>query len=205
MKKCGTPIQRELFDFIIEQFIEQVNDFCNNKEARAQLEKHAPCVNSKVLLSEEYQRACVDDLFAAFDKGHRMINTTLDDPDLFNFDKSSARSLSDKLLDLSCCGFNRFEKCLNSRIIPACGQEAVDSMNSFATKTFGGGMDRICPKSIFNIEKEICTSILPPLGSDPNTGELNKNPFGRYALQYLNFLFNYKAPGAAAAAAAAAA
>lgn len=38
MKKCGTPIQRELFDFILEQFVESVKQFCNdgdNKEGKS--------------------------------------------------------------------------------------------------------------------------------------------------------------------------
>lgn len=34
MKKCGTPIQRELFDFMMEQFVESVNLFCNTPETR---------------------------------------------------------------------------------------------------------------------------------------------------------------------------
>lgn len=34
MKKCGTPIQRELFDFMMEQFVESVNLFCNTPDTR---------------------------------------------------------------------------------------------------------------------------------------------------------------------------
>lgn len=153
---------------------------------------HSPCINSKVLTQKSYHKKCVNDIFAALDKGQRLFNSTLDDPELFNFEKSSAKSLSDKLLDLSCCAYNRFEKCSNELIVKDCGQGAVDAMNNFAQNTFGGGMNRICPKSMFNPTKSICTSTLPPTGSDPKVQDLNKNPFGKYLLTYMNFLFNFQ-------------
>lgn len=34
MKKCGTPIQRELLDFILEQLVESVKQFCNDGEVK---------------------------------------------------------------------------------------------------------------------------------------------------------------------------
>lgn len=147
-----------------------------------------------------YHTKCVNDIFAAIDKGQRILNQTLDDPELFNFEKTSARSLSDKLLDISCCAYNRFEKCSNELITKECGADGVKAMNDFADKTFGGGMNRICPKKIFNLEKKVC-DVLPPTGSDPKTAQLKNNPFGKYMLTYLNFLFNFDSTAAAAAAA----
>ena len=221
MKKCGTPIQRELFDFMMEQFVESVNLFCNTPDTRkgesdlsAERTRRSlilqspllvqcscsipPCINSKVLTQNAYHKKCVNDIFAALDKGQRLFNSTIDDPDLFDFDKSSGKSLSDKLLDLSCCAYNRFEKCSNELIVKDCGQGAVDAMNNFAQNTFGGSMNRICPKSMFNPTKTICTSSLPPAGSDPKVQDLNKNPFGKYMLTYMNFLFNFQGAPAAA-------
>jgi len=125
-----------------------------------------------------------------------MLNSTLDEPELFNFEKSSAKSLSDKLLDISCCAYNRFEKCTNELIVKECGTEGVSAFSDFAEKTFGGGMNRICPKKIFNLEKKIC-DILPPVGSDPNKAQLKNNPFGKYMLTYLNFMFNFDETAAA--------
>jgi len=201
MKKCGTPIQRELFDFMLEQFVESVNLFCNTGETRKTFLEHSPCINSKVLVTKAYHKNCVNDIFAALDKGQRLFNSTLDDPELFNFEKTSAKGLSDKLLDLSCCSYNRFDKCSNDLIVKECGQGAVDAMNNFAQKTFGGSMNRFCPKSMFNPTKASCTSVLPPTGSDPKIADLNKNPIGKYMLTYMNFLFNFQdAAGAAAAA-----
>lgn len=159
--------------------------------------QHSPCINSKVLTQNAYHKKCVNDIFAALDKGQRLFNSTIDDPDLFDFDKSSGKSLSDKLLDLSCCAYNRFEKCSNDLIVKDCGQGAVDAMNNFAQNTFGGSMNRICPKSMFNPTKTICTSSLPPTGSDPKVQDLNKNPFGKYMLTYMNFLFNFQGAPAA--------
>jgi len=191
MKKCGTPIQRELFDFMMEQFAESVKEFCNGEHKETFL-KHSPCINSKVLTKKTYHNKCVNDIFAAFNKAQVLINQTLDDPELFNPDKSSARSLSDKLLDITCCGYNRFEKCSNDLITKECGPEGVTAMNDFADKTFGGGMGRICPKRLFNPSKQVCTDILPPSGSDPKTALLKSNPFGKYFLSYVGFLFNFE-------------
>jgi len=199
MKKCGTPIQRELFDFIIEQFVESVNDFCKGGDSKETFLKHSPCINEKILSTKEYHTKCVNDIFAAIDKGQRLLNSTIDDAEVFNFEKSSAKSLSDKLLDISCCAYNRFEKCTNELIVKECGPDGVAAMNDFADKTFGGGMNRICPKKIFNLEKKLC-DILPPVGSDPKKQELKNNPFGKYMLTYLNFMFNFDDVAAAAAA-----
>ena len=73
---------------------------------------------------------------ASIYKGQEIINKTADDPDLFNIEKSAAKGVSDTVLDLSCCAYNRFEDCANSFITKECGAEAVDAMNEFTTKTF---------------------------------------------------------------------
>jgi len=190
MKKCGTPIQRELFEFMMEQFVESVKEFCNNAQLKETFLKHSPCINAKVLTQKSYKTKCVNDLFAAFNKAQVLVNQTLDDPELFNPEKSSARSLSDRLLDVSCCGYNRFEKCSNDLVTKECGPDGVAAMNEFAQQTFSGGMTRFCPKRLFNPSKQTCTDVLPPTGSDPKIAQLKSNPFGKYFLSYLGFLFN---------------
>lgn len=32
IKKCATPLQKELFDFFLESFTKTVEEFCNNPE-----------------------------------------------------------------------------------------------------------------------------------------------------------------------------
>jgi len=213
MKKCGTPIQRELFDFMIEQFVESVKLFCNDGEGRTIFLEHSPCINSKVLTKKSYHKKCVNDIFASIYKGTLLFNNTIDDPNLFDVEKTKARGLSDTLLDLSCCSYNRFEDCANAFISKECGSEAVTVMTNFAQKTFGGSMNMICPRNLFNPKDKACVDILPATGSDPKTATLFNNPLGKYALTYLNFLFNFgdevtgtpAAAGAASSAAAAAA
>jgi hypothetical protein len=50
MKKCGTPIQRELFDFMMEQFVESVNLFCNTPETRKGESNDAENTCAKLLI-----------------------------------------------------------------------------------------------------------------------------------------------------------
>lgn len=73
--------------------------------------KYSPCINEKILQSKPYHSTCVNDIFASIDKGAQLFNKTLEDPNLFDIEKTSARTLSDVLLDLTCCSFNRFETC----------------------------------------------------------------------------------------------
>jgi hypothetical protein len=77
-------------------------------------------------------------------------------------------------------------------ITKECGPEGVMAMNDFVEKTFGVGMNRICPKRMFNPSEQVCTDVLPPSGSDPETALLKSNPFGDYFLSNVGFLFNFE-------------
>jgi len=190
-KKCGTPIQRELFDFVLEQFGESVKLFCNNEENKATFLKYSPCINEKVLTKKNYHTKCVNDIFVAIDKGQQIYNKTLEDENLFNLEKSSAKGVSDTILDLTCCSYNRFDDCSQELVNKACGNEAVDSLKDFMKKTFGVSINMICPRSMFNPKEETCTSVLPPHGEKPK-GKLSDNPLGKYMLNYMNYIFNFK-------------
>jgi len=198
IKKCGTPIHRELFDFVLEQFSESVKLFCKSGETRSTFLKHSPCINNKILTQKNYHKTCVSDIFAAIDKGVGLFNKTRDDPNLFDIEKSSARTLSDSILDLTCCSYNRFESCSQALIVKECSQEAVDAMINFTEKTFGGTMTLVCPRSMFNPKDEMCTKVMPPMGAEAK-GRLSDNPLGKYMLTYMNFLFNFEEPAAAGA------
>jgi hypothetical protein len=198
-KKCGTPIQRELFDFVLEQFEEQVKLFCKAGDTRATFLKYSPCINEKILTSKPYHNNCVNDIFASIDKGTQIFNKTFEDPNFFDIEKTSARTLSDVLLDLTCCSFNRFESCSQKMISNQCGQDAVDAMINFTEKTFGGSIKMICPRNLFNPAEETCKKVLPPHGSKPK-GKLSDNPIGKYLLNYMNYIFNYDEAAAAAGA-----
>lgn len=191
MRKCATPIQRELFEFLHEQLVESVKQFCNDGQNKQTFLRHSPCINEKVIRSKKYHKVCVNDVMAAIYKGQEMVNKTVDDPELFNLENSAAKGVSDMVLDLSCCSYNRYDDCTNNYITEECGADAVEAMNEFTTKTFGGGMNMFCPRAAFEPNSTLCLDIVPPTGSDPHRATLLNNPLGKYTLSYLNFLFNF--------------
>ncbi|KAI1293778.1 hypothetical protein HDE_06525 [Halotydeus destructor] len=195
LKNCGTPIQRELVDFVIDQFIGNTKSFCEPGAIRSTFLEHSPCINENVLLSKPYHDSCVSDLFAATDKGVQLLNSTLDDPNIFDVDKAIKQTTSDTVLDLTCCGYNRFDGCSKKLIVEKCSKKAVDAMSSLVENAFGNGLNLICPKSMFNPRGELCKKVLPPLGAKPKT-KLSANPLGKYFLGYVGFIFNYQEPQA---------
>jgi len=193
MKKCGTPIQRELFDFGIEQFDKSLELFCAAGPDRTTFLQNSPCVNSKVLTQKKYHTKCVTDIFAALDKATILFNKTLEDPNIFDLSKMSARGVSDQILDLMCCSINRFSDCSSDLITEECGPEAVKAMNTFTERTLGGSAGRICPRDMFDPPSDVCKEAMPPHGTIAK-GKLADNPIGKYVLNYMNIIFNYEEP-----------
>lgn len=198
LRRCSTPLQRELFNFFTEQFSLRVDEFCNSTSLKQQLLAHSPCIQSNVFTSREYQSTCVNDLLAAFNSGRNLVTRRFADPGaLISSSVSESTDIenkihtSDSLLDISCCGFNRFSSCFQERVERFCGKEAVAAINFFTSRTFGIGMDRMCPISLFSHESPTCKSILPMPGTEPNFGDLKDNPLGKYVMQYLGFLFDH--------------
>jgi hypothetical protein len=89
----------------------------------------------------------------------QIFNRTLDDPNLFDIEKSSARTLSDVILDLTCCSYNRFEVCSQALISKECGAEAVTSMINFTEKTFGGTC--VLPRAVYPVLTFLFSSFCP--------------------------------------------
>ena len=144
-----------------------------------------------MIKSKRYRKECVNDLLAAVYKAQELVNRTADDSNVFDVDNTSAKGVSDTVLDISCCYYNRFKDCANGFIEKECGLEAVDAWTEFTSKTFGGGASMFCPRAYFDPKDKLCTDIMPPIGSDPKTRTLLNNPIGKYALNHLNFIFNF--------------
>jgi len=194
-KKCATGLQADTFDFFQEQFTESVKQFCNSPPTRKTFLQHSPCIDEKVLTQKPYHTKCVNDLLAALDKGQRMANKTLDEAEDSGFDVSfTKQSLADRILDLTCCSYNRFQRCSMDLIVKECGQPAKDAMTKFTRSTFGANINRMCPKKMFNPTKSMCRTAMPPPGSDPKAGDLKKNPLGKYMMTYMGFILNYSDP-----------
>lgn len=155
--------------------------------------QHSPCINSKVLTSKQYHKKCVNDLFAALNKGIRMINQTKDQDTSSILDKVKGKTFSDRMLDLFCCSRNRFTKCTGDMITRECGRDAVDAMNDFVITSFGVNFNTMCPKKYFDSTKQMC-SIMPRVGSDPKFRELSYSPLGKYVTTYLKFALGFDLP-----------
>lgn len=192
LRRCSTLLQREMFNFFSDQFSHRVDEFCNSSTLKRQLLTHSPCIQSQVFSNKQYQSTCVNDLMVAFNTGRDlMMNRLTSSRDIVSTLTSENQVIaSDRLLDLSCCGFNRFTNCFQQRVNDSCGRDAVSVIDLFTSRTFGIGMDKICPSKLFNPLNSACTSILPKEGSQSNVGQLNDNPFGKYIMQYLGFLFD---------------
>ncbi|RWS25936.1 hypothetical protein B4U80_03697, partial [Leptotrombidium deliense] len=106
MKKCGTPLQRELFDFGTEHFQKSVEQFCApNGESRTKFLAESPCIHDKVLKQKAYKDNCVNPLLATLDHTKQLEN-------------------QDDRLDASCCGYNKWEACTFGLIDKSCGAPA---------------------------------------------------------------------------------
>jgi len=170
MKRCGTPLQRELFDFAIEYFVKTVEQFCSgDNELKKTFLKHSPCINDKVLESAEYTSTCIGSYLAGIDRVANV--TTLDDR-----------------LDTLCCSHTQWEECAHAQITAKCGDESRDAFITFTEKAFGGLSSTICPKKIFEPKSKLCKKALPPAGTKPK-GKSSDNPISRYLSAYFAFLF----------------
>lgn len=192
LRRCSTPLQREMFNFFSDQFTSRVDEFCNSTNLKSQLLTHSPCIQSSVFNNQQYKATCVNDLLAAFDKGRQLVTGQRSINDVLTSISSLNDRIfaSDALLDVSCCGFNRFTRCFQQRVDNSCGKDAVTAIDMFTSRTFGVAMDKICPAKLFDVTGEKCRSILPTEGSKADLGTLNDNPFGKYVMQYLGFLFD---------------
>lgn len=169
MKKCGTPLQRELFDFGNQQFEMQLGNYCNDSAKRDKFLVHSPCIQSKVLSKSGYKRNCVDPFLAALDA------------------TKNTKDLDDRL-DLSCCSINRWEDCLYRRIDSKCTEGAREAMTEFLQNGFGAQSDMLCKNELFDFKKEGCTKLFPPANVKAK-GKYSDNPLTKYIATYFGFLF----------------
>jgi len=169
MKKCGTPLQRELFEFGTEYFIQTTKQFCDPGPLRETFLKHSPCIHSKVLTSNDYKSTCNNNYLAAVDR----VNQT--DPD--------------RTLDMVCCAHNTWEDCTEDLVSKECGPEPVTSMKAFVEKALGGINAMVCPRNIFPPDSQTCKKALPPPGTKAK-GKRSDNPISKYISSYFGFLFS---------------
>lgn len=193
LRRCSTPLQRELFNFFTEQFSLRLGEFCNSTSLKKDLLSHSPCIHSNVFTSLEYKSTCVRDLLAALNSGRHLAKSRLPDAaalvsSLIEPNAIDKANTSDSLLQISCCGFNRFRSCFESRVNQHCGDNAVGAINFFTSRTLGIGVNRICPLQLFPQESTSCTSVLPVRGTDPDLSDLSKHALVKY-MRNFGFMF----------------
>ncbi|KPM06997.1 hypothetical protein QR98_0054790 [Sarcoptes scabiei] len=172
LKKCGTPLHREIFDLIIDQMDLSISRFCDPKNAeRTTFLKHSPCIHKKVLSQDEYKTTCNNNFLAAVDK----------------IDGSGTQD-ADQIHSIICCGYNRWHSCTDKIIVKECGKEAEDSFTDFVGDSFGTLTKMMCPTNLFSTKKELCKSVLPK-ESVKAKGKLGENALTKYVVSLFSFLF----------------
>lgn len=171
IKKCATPLQKELFDFFLESFTKTVEEFCDNPNTKSKFLVHSPCLADKVLETPEYRNTCVDRFLAAVDHLNHTSRVTQDDR-----------------YDTACCGFTQWQKCSKDKVAAVCGKDAYDAFEQYVLNTFGGFNGQICPEDVFGVNSQTCIKALPPPGAK-SKGKLSDNPLTQYISIYAGFLF----------------
>lgn len=169
MTKCGTPLQRELFEFGIEQFSKSIDQFCKPGPLREEFLSNSPCIVNKVISKNNYREKCVNNFLSTIDKTNKQ------------------KELDDRL-DTICCSYNRWEGCAFGLIKKECGEQGKTSMHNFIDKAFGGLTNMICSSTAFDPTSQRCTSLYAANGVKPK-GKLSDNPVTKYIASYFGFLF----------------
>lgn len=171
IKKCGTPLHREVTDLLTDQITNQVARFCDPKNpARGIFLKHSPCMHKKVFSQDLYKTTCNNNFLA-----------TVDAVDTQNVD-------GDKTHTMICCGFNRWDSCTKKIVIKECGKEAHDSYDGFVGESFGTIARMVCPVNAYSTKAEQCKAVLPKEGT-VGKGQLGDNALTKYVTSLFSFLF----------------
>ena len=193
MKKCGTPLHREVTDLLTDQITNQVARFCDPKNPARGSEwsnffpviyfylktifflftaflKHSPCMHKKVFSQNEYKTTCNNNFLA-----------TVDAVDTQSVD-------GDKTHTMICCGFNRWDACTKKIVTKECGNEASNSYDGFIGESFGTIARMVCPVNLYNTKVSQCKAVLPKEGTI-GKGQLGDNALTKYVTSLFSFLF----------------
>ncbi|XP_015789285.1 uncharacterized protein LOC107366215 [Tetranychus urticae] len=168
MEKCGTPIQKEMFEFVLDQFSKSIDRFCKPGELRTEFLRHSPCIAENVLGKDEYKTKCNQPYQASIDK----VNKHED---------------FDDRLDLTCCSYNRWQNCLLEMTAEKCQGAGREAMNNFMEKAFTGLSDMVCKQDDFLFSSDRCKALYPAAGTlvDPKK---STNPITKHLTSYFRFL-----------------
>jgi len=147
-RRCTTPLQRELINFVTEGSMRLLNEYCTpGTQLRQSYLKHAPCLNQ----AQKNQRTCVKDLQAALE-----VVTTVE---------------WDKRIPAGCCSYRRFIACTENLVESKCGKEAVEFMNLLLRMALSRLPDIVCQG--YGPENAECRQLLPAPGTNPKGARSN--------------------------------
>lgn len=120
-RRCTTPLQRELINFISEGSTRLLHEYCTSgTQLRNHYLKLAPCLNR----AKQNQRLCVKDLQAALE--------------------AIGNVEWDKRIPAGCCAYRRFQRCAENLVESKCGKDAVEFMNLLLRMALSRLPDIIC-------------------------------------------------------------
>lgn len=146
VRKCTTPIQRQMVSFMSEGSSGLLDDYCKpGTELRKAYLKHATCLNNA---QKNHQKSCIKDLQASFEA-----LTTI-----------SAENWQ-KRIPVGCCTYRRFEQCIGNQVEKKCGKEALNFINMVLKRALSRMPEMLCKN--YKPESGDCKAILPSPGAQP--------------------------------------
>jgi len=146
IRRCTTPIQRQMVSFMGEGSDELLEDYCKpGSDLRKAYLKHATCLNTA---QKSHQKSCIKDLQVSLE-----VLTSINSENW------------QKRIPIGCCSFKRFENCIGSQVEKKCGKEALEFINLVLKRAFSRMPDMVCRN--YQPEKGDCAVVLPPTGATP--------------------------------------
>lgn len=141
-RRCTTPLQRELIDFVSQGGQKVADEFCTPGSAlREEYKKHAKCLGEARVESN----FCAKDLQRALE----IVSSTS----------------WDLRVPVACCAYNRFDVCSSEIIRSRCGSKAL-SLSRRVIRLAASRLPEILCQTYPPTSKK-CIDLLPPPGEAP--------------------------------------
>ncbi|XP_074602946.1 uncharacterized protein LOC141856514 isoform X1 [Brevipalpus obovatus] len=141
-RRCTTPLQRELIDFISQGGEKVADEFCTpGSNLREEYKKHARCLGE----ARGESQFCAKDLQRALEV---IPETTWD-----------------VRVPTACCAYNRFDECSSSIIRRKCGPKALALSRRVIRLAASRLPEILCQGNSPNSQK--CLDVLPAAGEQP--------------------------------------
>ncbi|KPM10076.1 hypothetical protein QR98_0086240 [Sarcoptes scabiei] len=181
IKKCGTPLHKELSKTISDAILDHLNAICdsdsklrNGTLLRFQIVEKSSCIHKRILSNSTYQKECNNPLFTTIAWGEMKAHS-----------KNRQISPIDYVLDAGCCGFRHWEQCTMDKVRKECDQRSAKILQTVISKLFGGIDDFICNAELFSEKSKICLA-MPSL--EEQSSRINLTYSDRQKLSLFSFV-----------------